>query len=88
MADNIADLLDEVERKYCSPKATPITAVDFHGNHKTTSPLTKHLDNDAIDDDDDDLEKIFGEIVRDSPDVESKKPLKVVVWWHVCWLLK
>ena len=78
MADDLGDLLDEVERKFCSPKTTPTTAavskatvstVNPHGNYKTTSSLSSHSAVSSIPElsEDDDLEKIISEIIGDEP---------------------
>ena len=82
MEDDIGALLDEVERKYCSSKATPtsvykgaVSMVNPHGNHGTTTKAAYLSSASALSDDDsiadDDLERIYSEIVSDSADTSQ-----------------
>lgn len=63
MADDISELLDEVERKFCSPKATTVSkpTVNPHGNSKSTHPTSAV----PVLSEDDDLDQIISEIVND-----------------------
>ena len=80
--DDIGELLDEVERKFCySSKTTPtktfpkttIPKVHHHGNIKTTESAVLLDSDDIIGDDnyiigeDEDLDKIVSEIMSDTP---------------------
>ena len=74
MADDLGDLLDEVERKFCSPKTNPTTAavskatvstVNPHGNYKTPPSLLSCSVPTLSEDDD--LDKIISEIIGDEP---------------------
>ena len=76
MADDLGDLLDEVERKFCSPKTTPTTTAvskatvsteNPHGNCKTAPSLSSHsaVSSVPVLPEDDDLEQIISEIIGD-----------------------
>lgn len=67
MADDISELLDEVERKFCSPKATvsnPIVnpEVNPHGNSSKAPPPSSSV---PLLSEEDDLDKIISDIVSD-----------------------
>ena len=78
MAEDLGELLDEVERKFCSPKTTPTTTAiskvtvsvaNPHGNCKTpvaTLHSTSATSPAHILSEDDDLEQIISEIINDS----------------------
>lgn len=70
MADDISELLDEVERKFCSPKTTPNTTVSKttvnpHGNSKSTPPASSHIRAIAALPEEDDLDHLISEIIND-----------------------
>ena len=78
MADDLGDLLDEVERKFCSPKTTPTTAavstatvstVNHHDNYKAPPSLFSRSAVSSVPtlSEDDDLDKIISEIMEDEP---------------------
>lgn len=80
MADDIGDLLDEVERKFCSPKTTPTTVsiANPHGKCKTTptiSAVSLHSVSVQALPDDEDLEQIISEIISDA-DIESASKVR------------
>lgn len=63
MADDISELLDEVERKFCSPKSTTVSkaTVNPHGNSQPTPPTSSV----PVLSEADDLEQIISEIIND-----------------------
>lgn len=70
MADDISELLDEVERKFCSPKATVSKpTVNPHGNSKSPPPSSSVPD----------LDRIISEIVNDI-DADFAPHVSALLW--------
>ena len=88
MADDLGQLLDEVERKFCSPKSSPSTTSTSSVSMATAARKNKHLPLGPTYSapgilEDDDLEQIIDEIMSDSPDVKSKSKVGVCAYYAI-----